>query len=235
VAKGKAPKVRLQENPTGISINVERRIVRLNHGESVQTELYATKFGLPAGGEKIELALNPGLLGQQSKSGEKLAGPASGVPSDVLQFPKSVITDRNGVASFKISAVKAPGNPRKYIDGQVYALAFTSKSDLQPGPDRFVSIRVFDDQVIPEKPTWWTDIVPMFTNYVRLFPFMQDRLDLGDYPTASQGIQSISWLIHETSEDDPRYMPVTRDFSAAKKKILKRWIEQGMTEGVKPQ
>ncbi len=227
--KNAAGTVRIQENPTGVAINVVQRVYRMNPGDKVQVQLRATRFGEPFPGETIKLFLDPSILNRHNTE----PGPKWGVPADVLSFPEFVQTDKNGDACFEVTAVKAPGNPRKYIDGQIYLISFVAEAEPQPGPNRFISIRVFDDLPIPDKPTWWGDIVPMFQQYVRLYPFMQDRMDLGDYPTASQGIRGISSLILSTSEDDPRYMPITRDMSAAKKKILKRWIEQGMPQGKK--
>src|SRR5580704_12507576 len=78
-----------------------------------------------------------------------------------------------------------PGNPRKYIDGQLYGIGYQIKyvpDEFKPNPFRYISILAWDHYDVPEEPTWLEHIRPILWQYGNLYPIMSKRLiDLRDY------------------------------------------------------
>ena len=122
-----------------------------------------------------------------------------------------------------------PGNPREFIDGQVYAVGFTWDKDNDPAfpPDSngAVSVLVFDS--FKGKPTW-ASVGPFLSQYAKLYPFMDSLFPpgLGDPQVYQKNIRAFESVLGLPIED-PRYMPVTRDMSRDKRKVLLAWIKAG--------
>jgi hypothetical protein len=223
----KGTTVLLAENPSGAYINATQYVFRMNPGDNQQAQLIATRFGAPAVGETIALAMNNSGLQPATNCNVPV-----GTPSSALQFPSSVTTDSKGQASFTITAA-APGNPRKFIDGQVYGIGFAWSQDTNPDSSAILSLLIFDSTSIPPTPTWWQDVEPILRPYSRLYPFMDNLLNLDDYAVIQGAAKMIGNLMILPIED-PRYMPVTRDLSRDKKQIILTWIKNGAPEGQKP-
>lgn len=208
----------LVENPTGAYVDATQYVYRMEAGATAQAELVALQFGKPAAGQTIAVAADNGaLIGQQGPG-----GPAVAVPAGALTYPSQVTTDANGHASFTLTSTD-PGNPRVYIDGQVYGVGWQWSQDSYPDGGAFLSVLVFNAFTAPATPTWDADVKPIFDQYMRLYPFMQDRVDLGDYPTVvALRAQIAQYLMLPTTH--PSHMPVTRDLSVAKRDFLVSWL-----------
>jgi hypothetical protein len=133
--------------------------------------------------------------------------------------------------------VTAPGNPRAFIDGQVYGVRPILESALPAegyNPWDFVSLLVFDEFTPDEPPTWWGtpqgSLQPIFQQYANLYPIMQDFLDLGDYDSvcAHAGLLQLAFSL---PLEDPNSMPITRDLSPAKRKAILRWLSEPGPDG----
>jgi hypothetical protein len=138
----------------------------MNPGDEAYVELIAVQFGKPAAGQKIKLAFNNDNV-LQAAPVSAVPPPQSplpaaptpmvpvGTPAAALKFKDSVTTGKDGRARFKLTA-SDPGNPRKFIDGQVYAVAFTWDEDndqaFPPDSNGALSVLVFD--TFKGKPTW---------------------------------------------------------------------------------
>lgn len=109
----------LVENPTGAYVDATQYVYRMEAGATAQVELVALQFGKPAAEQTITLAANNGAI-----AGQQGNGPAVAVPATALTYPPQVTTGADGSATFTLTS-SDPGNPRGYIDGQVYGVGWT--------------------------------------------------------------------------------------------------------------
>ena len=218
------PTTLLQESPSGAYINATQPVFRMNPGEKVKkVELIALQFGEPAANQTIKLSYNNNGLQPATPP----ANYAVGVPQSALKFsPASVKTGPDGHASFQLTA-SDPGNPRVVIDGQVYGIGYSWDKDNLPNfpsdPNTFISILVFD--TYQAEPTW-ANIQPFMLQYARLYPFMDNIFLLSDPTVIQQNIAAFQTVLNY-QVTDPRYMPVTRDMSSDKRKLLLEWLNLG--------
>ncbi|MEN3334322.1 MAG: hypothetical protein V7641_3687 [Blastocatellia bacterium] len=217
-AKGGNPAstaVLLQENPAGAYANVTQFVYRMNPGDVVGVELIATQFGAPAANQTITLKYETSQF-----------SPANNKPRTALTFPASVKTGHDGRAAFCMTAGD-PGNPRKFIDGQVYGVRFSWAKDNDPqfprDPNKFISVRVFDSY---DKAPTWENLQPILQQYAKLYPFMVGKMNIADLPTIQSNIQALQRVLNMPI-NDPRYMPVTRDMSRDKRQLLIEWLNLG--------
>jgi hypothetical protein len=208
----------LTEDPMCTFLTASPLVLRLNPGESAEVTLNTFQFGAPAPGQTVYLQLtNSNLQG----------GPGNlqvGVPADAIGFPASVTTDQNGQATFTVTASPdGPGNPRGYIDGQVYGVSFSWPLQSMPDPNVAFSIHVYDKVEVPANPTWENDVEPILLPYNDLYPFMAKIIPLANEQAVEQHRADIEMRM-QLPLTDPRYMPVTRDISDAKKQIVLKWL-----------
>jgi len=202
-------KVVMTENPTGAWIDASEHVYRLDAETRAAVTLYATTFGAPAAkGQTIKLSVQP---------------MAKGKTQEPLAVPASVKLGSGGTATFTMKS-GTPGDPRGPIDGQVYGVHFQWSENTIPDQSAFVSVRVFDAFTVPKKPTWENDILPIFQQYMVLFPYMKNILDLSDRATVLANRKTIAEVMR-LPRTDPRFMPVTRDFSGPKTKMILAWLK----------
>lgn len=223
----KKPRALLRENADGAYINVTQQVYRMSPGEKADVEVLALAFGKPAAGQTIDVQFDNSLLVIQAPKTIPV-----GVPASALNFLSSAKTGADGRARFKLKAGD-PGNPRKFIDGQVYGVGYfwSKENDPQypPDPNNFVSVLVFDAYPRIAKPTW-QDVQPIFAQYASLYPFMTGIIDLGNYNDVLKNLNAIKGVL-SMSPTDPRYMQVTRDMSPDKVRMILKWIELGAPKG----
>ncbi len=222
------PAVLLRENPQGACVRAETFVFRLNPGESAAVELSATTFGRPAAGQVLSLRLAPEYVNQIQSPPNPPSIPI-GQPASALSFPESVTTDASGRAAFTLTAAD-PGNPRRFIDGQVYGIVYlwgnAEAPDYWHDPTSFLSVLVFDSMPLIQHPTW-KDVQPILAQYAALYPFMTNNVvDLGRYEAVKQHLASIKRVL-SLPKEDPGYMQVTRDMSRDRLALLLEWIAQG--------
>ena len=121
----------------------------------------------------------------------------------------------------------SPGNPRGYIDGQVYLIDYRipGQSNTARSSFDYIALHVRDDFDVPADPTW-DDIAPIMTQYGNLYPIMSKHLvDLGSEASCARHAD-ILHLAFSLPETDPNYMPVTRDLSVYKRRTILAWLEK---------
>ena len=232
-----APVVAIAEPATGAYLRADQYVYRLNPDEPAEVALYATRFGEPYGGARIVTILDPSQL---QPNGSLLGQPPDvGVPESAIDFAARVIADADGRACLTISA-RDPGNPRGYLDGQVYGLRPVLEETIlypflvgQPYPFNqwsFVSLLVWDRFQPDEPPTWHGSLQPIFQQYANLYPVMDRFLSLGDYESVCA---HRDWLQFAFGKDaaDPNVMPVTRDLSASRRQAILRWLAEVGEDG----
>lgn len=219
------PVVVMMENPTGAYVNADQYVFRMNPGDTGTVPMWANIFEVPAAGAEISLFPYPNLL-------QMTPGIPVGSPAGAVSYPLSVTTDANGQASFTITA-SDPGNPRGFIDGQIYGIGFTWAQDVIPDPNSYISVHVFQQVPVPANPTWWQDVYPILNQYSRLYPSMQSRIALNDYNAVVSSLGPILNRLR-ASQSDPGYMPITRELSRDKTAIIVAWANNNHPEGTPP-
>lgn len=139
----------------------------------------------------------------------------------------TVSTDVHGVAFATINTGD-PGNPRKYIDGQVYCLTYgvdtlPARGSVQNSSE-LVSILLHTGFTAPPNPSWIQDIAPIFEQYAILYPSMGRILNLADYADCMWRRRPLLAAFNVDIEN-PRHMPVSRDLSKAKRKMIVQWLD----------
>lgn len=194
-------------------------VFRLNPDEKCTVDFYATNLGQPAADKIINFQLNSSFFGPTP--------PPVGIPDNVLTFPASIAADADGRASIEVSAV-APGNPRGYIDGQVYGIAYnlSDQSFVNCNQANFISLLVFDSvsAATIKKPTW-NDIQPIMQQYANLYPIMSKGIfNLADKDAVDNNAEILKFVFSK-DKNDPNYMPATRDLSRDKQKMIINYLD----------
>jgi hypothetical protein len=221
-----------REEPGGRHIRADNFVFRADPGETIEVDIYVSRFGQPANGE-VDIALDtlnsylnvlqpqkatPGVPGPAGR-----AAPLPGQPATALSFPDQ-LQAAEGYAKLKI-VTRDPGNPRGYIDGQVYTVRPTLR-DLPPefvNASDTISILLFNQVRLTNRPTWWEDVLPIFQQYANLYPIMRKVLDLDDYASVIAHKEMLTYVFSLPIED-PNFMPVTRDLSCGKRRLILDWL-----------
>jgi len=207
----------------GTYVRADDFVVRMSPGDEARVMLYATRYGEPLPYADIAC-----FDDTQNTLGMGAPNPNVGQPIDALAYPATVTTNADGIAALPLAA-SAPNNPRVYIDGQVYGVRpvlATTHVDANGvvNPMDFVSVFVFDEIHVPDRPTWYDDVQPILQQYANLYPVMRQVLDLGDYESVVAHASMLR-MVFSLPVEDPNYMPVTRDLSPAKRTMILRWLE----------
>jgi hypothetical protein len=223
----------LLENPNGVYVRADQFVYRLSPGDTAEVQLYATQYGVLQDGAPIVVQFDPSLLLAQVGPGDpNVAEPASAVTGF---DPNTPIIAKNGRAVLKLTA-SDPGNPRGYVDGQVYGVRPLPQSIVGNPPgswvnsSEFISLLVWNAYEVPEAPAWYPDMQPIFTQYGNLYPLMDKLIDLTSYDAIADSV-SILTYVFSLPESDPNSMPVTRDLSPAKREAILRWLKTPGPDG----
>jgi hypothetical protein len=234
--------VLLQESINGVYVRADSFVYRMNPGDTEKVEFYASQFGKPLASSVINLSRTEGFMGG-SGGGKTVtptprpaaAIPKIGKPKEALEFADSISTDANGRAVLELTASsEGPKNPRGYIAGQLYGIGYQlaeQPAGYISNPMNYISVLVFDKKVVPDKPTWYQNIQPLFTQYGNLYPIMsQYVVDLNNYDAVIERI-SILKLAFSLPISDPNHMPVTRDLGASDRDTILKWLSNPGPDG----
>ncbi len=225
-------------------VRADQFVFRMNPGEDATIDFYASHLGKLQSGQSIVCEFQKYLI---DIIGQANGSPATSTPN-ILDFKKSVVTNKAGKATLKVSA-SDPKNPRGFIDGQVYALWYYIKGqatadfslDYSQGvsynqsivpttlaavnPNNFVSILVFDSvpKAVVKKPTW-KDIQPIMQQYANLYPLMSKGVfNLANKDVVDANAEILKFVFSK-EKTDPNYMPVTRDLSRDKQQMIINYL-----------
>ncbi|MCG1055881.1 hypothetical protein KQH49_13475 [Mycetohabitans sp. B5] len=237
----------VNESLTGLYVRAEQSICRINPGDTETVDFYASQYGNPLPNAVISILTQPdatigGTGGANYPLDPPVPIPKIGVPEGVLSYSSPTVipgdrhigelqfkTDAQGRAQLHIHAShKGPGNPRGYIDGQLYRIGYKLR-DEPPGYIRnfleFIGVLAFDFEEVKANPNWFSDIQPILQQYSNLYPIMSRYVvDLGDYD-AVVNKREILKLVFSLPEKDPNYMPIQRDLSRNKRKNILNWLD----------
>ena len=225
----KCNRILLAEARDGIDIHPYNKwTFRKNPGDLAHVQLLATKFGKPLTGGHIKI--DPCNCDNIFSGGPKVGQPAFPVTSHLS-------TDENGIATLDIEA-KDPKNNRSFIDGQLYPFMYSIESQNKNCSNMcenntlmllnsLVVILVWD-QYKPKgvEPTWLDDVYPIFKQYANLYPVMTENfVDLGNYYDVINHRKAIKMSL-ELPMCHPNHMPVTRDLSESKRRVIVEWLSK---------
>jgi hypothetical protein len=147
-----------------------------------------------------------------------------------------VRTDGDGYVAAALRMSDAgPGTPRGYIAGQLYGVAY--RLDRQPpgylsNPLNYVSVLAFSGKTVPDAPTWYDDIQPVFAQYGNLYPIMSRYVvDLNDYASVCARVKALH-LAFSLPRHDPNHMPVTRDLGRGDRDTILKWLSTPDADGL---
>lgn len=200
-------------------------VFRLNPPQSSEAEYYATYLG--------KLAPNIELTFKQN-SVKKFFYPETGKPEAALTFPDSITTDSSGKAVLNIAGTN-PGNPRDYIDGQIYAVVSdisSSSMSTANGSDNlqnidsnsYLSIQIYE--TFAPSPVTWESIQPTLQQYSNLYPLMSIKLFDFSNQEIFDRYANILYFAFSLEMENPNHMPVTRDLSDGKRQAILTYLEQ---------
>lgn len=221
------PVAAVAEPVSGVYVRADRHVFRLNPGESATTQLYATRYGAPYSGATIIAIHDDNELQPSSFLGK---APPVGTPAGAIQFPRAVVTGASGVATLEITT-SDPGNPRGYIDGQVYGVrpvleeTICSPTTYPFNQWDFVSLLVWTDFKADDPPTWLGSLEPIFKQYANLYPAMDRFVNLADYESVC-ATRELLLLGMDADVRNPNAMPVTRELSGSKRRAIRRWLTE---------
>lgn len=198
--------------------------------EIAHVKLIATKFGKPLPDVNVKFESN------NCKEIFNESPYPIGVPA--IAPPEKVLTNADGIAEFAIRTID-PKNPRNYIDGQVYPYTYRVEGQRKDFSlmckqwkdnnsellNHLIVVVVWDKYGPFLEPTWLDNIYPIFKQYAKLYPVMTENfVDLGNYYEVKQHRRAIQMSM-ELPISNPNYMPVTRDLSPAKRKVILDWLK----------
>jgi hypothetical protein len=229
--------VAIRETAGGLFVGAEPGVLRLDPSSDpadgparATVTLTATRYGAPLDEVSVEVrqlgcipAQGAGTVpGAPDVSG--IAVPDIGVPVNAFSVEPADVPITGGTGMFEVRAVD-PGNPRGYLDGQLYLVGYRlpGQPNASRHPFDVVVAHVRDARDPLPEPTW-DDVKPILAKYSNLYPIMsQGFIDLCD-EEAVKGNRDLLLLAFNAEETDPNHMPVTRDLSEAKRLTVIRWL-----------
>ena len=193
--------------------------------KDARVRLLVTKFGKPLHNMKVNFETNvcPNVFGES---------PQVGVPP--MAPPASVSTNSDGIAEFVITTID-PKNKRKYIDGQIYPYVYFAEGQKKNFSlmccenslallNQMIVMLVWDKYGPFQEPTWLEHVYPILKQYATIYPVMTENfVDLGNYYEVKQYKRAII-LSMCLPTSHPNHMPVTRDLSPDKRKVILDWL-----------
>ncbi len=247
----------LRENERGLYVRPNQFVYRMNPGieaapetsrssaggkpsghsnpGTATVEFYVSCFGRPASGVGLVVSLMPPLDAQTYSNNTLGTGGTSGmvnmsVPESALTLENNgmVTTDEKGIATLQIKASN-PGNPRGYMDGQIYFLQYEFQDESLRGsyvqsPDDLVSVQVYDAQPDIKDVTWENFVGPVLEQYGKIYPIMS-FINLENQQAVAKNAKKIRNVLL-SSPLMGGHMPVTRDLSASRLNLIIQWLDQ---------
>jgi len=205
-------------------VRADKFVFRLNPADKCTVNFYATNLGkaLPNAQILIQDATAATLGPDQT--------PPVGTPAleeFSRQNPVEITTDENGQATLTFVAPD-PGNPRGYIDGQVYGLSYnlSTQKFSDCNQSNFISLLIFSGEPSPQfVPDWDNFIQPIMQQYANLYPLMSKGIfNLADKMVVDNNAQILK-LVFSKDIHDSNFMPATRDLSAYKTKVILDYLQ----------
>lgn len=212
----------LAEHQSGKYVSISPFTARAVGGDNVTFDLWAFQWGKALPNETLNLS----------------AQPTQGTPASLVinDGSGSAVTDENGRAVF---TVNTPANldippARQQLDSLIYELTgpwanlngVTASSGILPAG--LIVWSPYPDADMPN-PTWEGQVQPIFDEYMRIYPGMQQIMDLTDLSVVQGNLEALLTVLSLPFEA-PHRMPVTRDLSTQKIEVIKTWLKNEITQ-----
>jgi len=240
----------LEECVDGWSLRADRFIYRMNpglpttptfaQGETNVVDFYVRKFGQIAGTSAARIGLavmTPSEASNYTLSTLGTSGTRGidernlSVPQGKLTFSATPLAVQDGKASVTIRGLD-PGNPRGYVDGQVY---FNTYNFVPPvagfyqDPNDLVSVQIYQQHPVTGQPSWVNGIGDVLRQYGMLYPIM-GQFQLWTYQGVCENREKIQRVLG-LDISQPLHMPASRDLSAIRAQLVLGWFAAGMPYG----
>ncbi|MDT3397603.1 ferritin-like protein [Streptomyces sp. B1866] len=217
----------LSENDQATYVRADTFVYRMSPGDTADVDFYATRYGRPYQGAKIEVTDggHPAVLakGQAVQRRAGIARVGTGSDGHSVSFVSPVTTGPDGRATSRMTANDPVGHPRP-VDGQVELLNYGIEGDSSTWVEQ-VSVLVWSRSQV-KAPAWLFDVQPILQQYANLYPYMRKfvGIDLSDYSAVTgPGMRRLTDRMSRPTTS-PDYMPVTRDLSPARREMILGWL-----------
>ncbi|WP_445989870.1 hypothetical protein ACSVCE_00325 [Chromobacterium haemolyticum] len=242
-AQGRAT-VCVREVLLGNEVRAEDFAIRLdpNHPDKnhLHTHIYAACYGQPLAGAELAFWAGAPMLDYGNTPADATMGttprallPVNNVPNAAIRIsPAAPITDQAGRAAITLHGPESFGTPREYMDGQLFTLSYNlagSDPALQQHYDN-LAVVVFSSfpqpgQDIDLDNPRWEDVQPILQQYANLYPVMSQGLFDFSKQAVADASAFIMRFVFDKPIEDPDQMPVTRDLSASKRRMLINYFQ----------
>ncbi|MGH4023992.1 MAG: hypothetical protein ACRDRV_05345 [Pseudonocardiaceae bacterium] len=226
----------IRETFGGLLARCDQVVVRVDTRSEetvrVPVRLYAARWGTPLPQVRISTQLQPPISGLGGGNPDDPDPPTATIPDintppEAVAVPSGTTTGGDGSAEVVLE-VRDPGNPRGYLDGQIYLVSYGLDGPAGTQQHQFdlIIVHARDAFTAPAHPTWVDDIQPIFSQYGNVYPIMSRRMvDLADYDAVHENA-AILELAFSRDIADPNHMPVSRDLSADKQSMILAWLRE---------
>lgn len=231
----------VREAAHGLEVRAESIAFKLDpndrDGNSQKVLLYAASYGEPYINQKLKFTVGPKTADTDNTpenvpadTSPRAPVPSYNDPQDCVHFsPVNPTTDASGRAVVTISGPKVMGTPRGYIDGQLYVIGynFAQGNQAKQQPLDAIAVVVYstfpspvsDRRIDIDNPTW-DDVQPILQQYANLYPVMSQGMFDFSKQSVADSAAFIMKFVFDKDIDDPDQMPVTRDLSSSKRRML---------------
>lgn len=221
-----------KEPVNGLFMRADQNVQRIDPGDQAEVDFYVYRRGEPVKDVQVVVSLEPKITGAGAGPANDPDPPTAKIPANNVPTGKVLLSQPNGTNQFGKTTITLtgipPGNPRKYIDGQIYLfsyeLATVPKAQLNQYWNDKVIIHLRDEFTIPVKPTW-REVKPIWVQFGNLYPIMSHHIMDFNVRKEILAQKKILHFAFTRAIDDPLYMPVTRDLSKNKMATLIKWLE----------
>lgn len=244
---GEQSRVVIREGMGGLEVRAEEFAFRLdpNHpdGNHFESTVYAAQYGAPLANPQLQVIFNDKDVSEMPGSVPAETTPQAPMTSN--NTPSAAITvavkadpvlNPQGVVQIGFQGPKTMNTPRSYIDGQIYTMNYNfsgKQTTVQQNLDNY-AVLLFSTFVAPETPSW-EDVKPILTQYANLYPVMSKGLfDFSKQAVADANAHIMYFVFSNMDVNDPDYMPVTRDMSYSKRKMLIQYFANVMASAPAP-
>lgn len=248
-ASGSDSTVCIMETPYGLEVRAEQFAFRLDPNDPAANQLestvYAAKYGKRIANPQLSILVNPPMADDQNgdcppsiplETNPQAAMPTNNIPSLAIQMTinHDPVQNQNGKVKVTFQGPQTMGIPRGYMDGQLYSISYNFAGIEQAVQQQFdcFAVLVFSSFEAPAVPTW-ADVQPILQQYANLYPVMSKGLFDFSKQEVADASAFIMHFVFSKDFDDPDYMPVTRDLSASKRKMLLDYFA-GVMKSSKP-
>lgn len=227
----------LRENPYHVIIEPRSAYLELESAESVSFSVRVLVRGTPAPAG-LELGVtqtaNPHSQPREATSDTDAGSGADGSPDaagDVVMASSSLITDSDGRALLRVQARRA-GMAKLWVHTPTDPPWELAPEPLLPilrsSLGYFANVRALPDDraydaLSDAELTWDALYTAVLRYYSLLYPIMNLYINFEDEVLTRAAAARIVAYIQPGLKDTTIYMPITRDLSAGKRRLLERW------------